>query len=194
MSSVFTKILSPKPMYLSDEELLRNAYLGDSAAWGIIYEKISPVLFMACLRYASGREQAEDFLQEGFIKAYNSIHTFRGNSSLQTWITRVVINTAINELKKQNRFKTEDWNESFSEFTEEEYLDDPGFNLDNVTEAMQQLPAGYRTVLNMYAIDNMSHAEIAETLGISINTSKTQLFKARKNLIAILNQNNDKQK
>lgn len=188
MSSVFTKILSPKPMYLSEEELLRQAYLGDSTAWGIIYEKISPVLYTACLRYASGKEQAEDFLQEGFIKAYNSIHTFRGNSSLQTWITRVVINTAINELKKHNRFKTEDLSDSLHDHSEEEQIVDLPFKLEAVTEAMQQLPVGYRTVLNMYAIDNMSHAEIAETLGISINTSKTQLFKARKNLIAILNQ------
>lgn len=187
MSSVFTKILPHSPMYLSEEDLLRDAYKGDNTAWGIIYEKISPYLYAACLRYASGKEQAEDFLQEGFIKAYSSIHSFKGNASLQTWITRIVINNAINELRKQNKFKSEDWDESLAEnYDDDQLMDEQEFNIDIVTQAMQKLPAGYRTVLNMYAIDNMSHADIAETLGISINTSKTQLFKARRMLIKIL--------
>lgn len=187
MSNVFSKSLTGTLAYTSEEELLNDAYNGSSKAWGIIYNKISGYLFTACMRYSSSREQAEDFLQEGFVKAYSNIHSFKGTSSLQTWITRVVINNAINELRKTNKIKFSDIDEKITDTPEEdELIDNQPFDFEKVTEAMQQLPLGYRTVLNMYAIDNLSHNEIAETLGISTNTSKTQLFKARKMLIKLL--------
>lgn len=171
----------------SDKAWMDAVYRGESKAWEQVYEKISGYLFAACLRYAENREEAEDFLQEGFYLAYSKIHTFQGNSSLQTWITRVVINHSINQIRKKKQFKTTDVTDIAEDISDDEIPDmDANVELDLVMACMQKLPVGYRTVLNMYAIDKMSHQEIADSLGINISTSKSQLFKARKMLVKLV--------
>lgn len=139
-------------------------------------------MFRLCLRYAKDRPEAEDLLQEGFVKVFHDLHQFNQSGPLGGWIRRVMINNALQFIRKQKlRFvssEVHDYAESFS--TKEDVIAD--LNLEMLTKLIQQLPAGYRTIFNLYVIEGFRHKEIAELLDIDVNTSKTQLFKAKKAL------------
>ena len=160
-------------------ELLKN---NSESAFVELYNKYSPVLFGICLRYAKERTEAEDILQESFIKIYKNIGSFKNEGSLEGWLKRIVVNMSINYYRKkikENTVSTDDEikyekavsENVFSELTNKELL-----NL------IQLLPEGYRMVFNMYAIEGFKHNEIAEMLGFTESTSKTQLMKAKKML------------
>lgn len=170
-------------MKLSEEKLIRACLLGKKKYQRALYEKYKVKLFMICLRYAAGRMEAEDFLQEGFIKIFRDLHQFNPErGSLSGWMQQVVRNTIFEHFRRK-RIKLspvppEDLTEQF--MVQEDIFST--LHLQELTALIQNLPPGYRTVFNMYIIDGYSHQEIAEVLGISVNTSKTQLFKAKKML------------
>lgn len=144
-----------------------------------LYEHFAPKMFAVALRYTSGRLEAEDVLQESFIKIFNSIETFRGECSLEHWIKKIIINTAL----KQNRSKlylfpafdiqdlTEEYQETCNILENLQYED--------LLKMIQQLAPRYRIVFNLYAIEGYQHNEIAEMLGISEGTSKSQYARAK---------------
>jgi RNA polymerase sigma-70 factor (ECF subfamily) len=140
-----------------------------------------------CLRYCKNRADAEDVLQDGFIKVFSNITNFRQEGSFEGWIKRIMVNTAIDYLNKKQRLNHQMDYDHFEETleVENEERDDTNYadiNLshEELLSIIRSLPDGYRVVFNMYAIEGYSHRDIAEMLNISINTSKTQLFKARK--------------
>ena len=145
-----------------------------------------------CYRYSASYDEAHDIMQEGFIKVFQKIKTFRGDGSFEGWIKRIMVNTAINHYKKNTNHIAND--------TVLEQLPDDDSNedletrtvvkIEDLMNIIQQLPDGYKMVFNMYAIEGMSHKEISDILNISINTSKSQLFKARKWLLNKLKENN----
>lgn len=160
-----------------DLRLAKQVAKGDEVAMDALYRKYAPQILTVCRRYASGKDEALDMLHDGFLKVFEKIDTYAGKSDLSIWVKRVIINSAINGL----RAKT-DWEalpEEFPEEEEEKWEEDPG-NPEELIALIQELPPGYRTVLNLYVFEEMSHDEIAERLGISPVSSRTQLFKARR--------------
>ncbi|MBC7426444.1 MAG: RNA polymerase sigma factor [Bacteroidia bacterium] len=170
----------------SNSDLIDACVKGDGRAYKEVFELFSPKMMSICKRYADGYDEARDFMQEGFIRVFDNIHKFRGDSSLETWITRIMVNNAITNIRKKAKkagfVDVADLGED--EGPESDMLDEQAqaMEIEEVLECMQKLPAGYRTVINLYAVDGKSHKEIAELLGISESTSKTQLLKARKYL------------
>lgn len=131
-----------------------------------------------CLRYSKDLPEAEDILQEGFIKVFSNIHQLKEYGALEAWIRRIMVNTAISHLnKKRLHFDAIDDSVSYEQEAQDEgYLPvEPA----TLMKMIQELPAGYRTVLNLYVFEDFTHKQIAEILGITESTSKTQLFKAR---------------
>lgn len=137
-------------------------------------------MYAICLRYTRNSDEAADILQESFIKVFEKRGLFNPEFEIGPWIKRIVINQAINHFRVSRRFENVE-DDSFFEDTEEQVeIEDLSQVKTTLLKILQELPEGYRTIFNMYVIDNLTHPEIAEYLGISVNTSKTQLLKARK--------------
>ncbi|MCS7035329.1 MAG: sigma-70 family RNA polymerase sigma factor [Saprospiraceae bacterium] len=172
---------------LTDQELVQGVLNGSPAHQTALYQKFSVPMFRVVLRFARDRAEAEDMLQDGFIRVFRDMAQFRGEGALGGWIRRIMVNTALSHLRKQRDFlrDTPDYT-PFENLlrTEEDFAS----NLDAETllQYLQRLPPGYRAVFNLYVIEGFSHEEIAEQLGISIGTSKSQLFKAREYLKRIV--------
>jgi RNA polymerase sigma-70 factor (ECF subfamily) len=145
-------------------------------------------MFAICLRYSANPDNAKDMLQDAFIRVFDRLDKFRFEGSFEGWIKRVAVTTCLDFNKK---LKSEPYSEEIENFThlgsEAGVISQMGAN--DLIKLLQKLPAGYRTVFNLYAIEGYGHAEIAEMLEINENTSKTQLFKARKMLQNLLNLN-----
>jgi len=143
-----------------------------------LYRRFSPRMYGVCLRYASNAEEAEDILQEGFIKVFKKLGSFRGDGSFEGWVRRIFVNTAIEQFRRKRYLLpvTE---------KEENTIEGKYFSiLDELAEKdilalVQELSPGYRTVFNMYVVEGYTHKEIADMLGISEGTSKSQLSRAK---------------
>ncbi|MEZ7966675.1 MAG: RNA polymerase sigma factor [Flavobacteriales bacterium] len=169
-------------------ELARLCASGDRKAQERLYRLFYGRMLPVCMRYAKDSELAKDLLQDAFIKVFSKIKSYDGVGSLEGWIRRIVVNNAIDEFrKKKNDFFLMESIENFSE-TEEEEDDDKEVKLkaSQVIEALQELTPAYRAVFNMFVFEEMTHAEIAEKVGISVGTSKSNLSKAKRNLKNIL--------
>ena len=160
--------------------LIEACIKGDNKAQKKLYEKHAPVMYAICLRYMTNEDEAKDALQEGFIKAFTHLPKFRFSGSFEGWLKRIFVNASIELIRKRRmHFDVDDLipNEHQSDFIETGTID-----AERMMQLVQKLPQGYRTVFNMYVVDGYSHKEIADELSISESTSKTQLFKARKQL------------
>jgi RNA polymerase sigma-70 factor (ECF subfamily) len=169
-----------------DIKIIEEAQRGKAYAQGKIYDLYSGAMLGICVRYLGNIADAEDVLQEGFIKVFRSLDKadFNTVSSFSAWIKRIMINTALNHIRNQKKYSLEEWNDNYAHDIPEEAIVDEAdsFTQEELLEMIQQLPEGYRMVFNLYVFEKYSHQEIAEVLGISQNTSKTQLFKARRYL------------
>ncbi|MEZ7886515.1 MAG: RNA polymerase sigma factor [Flavobacteriales bacterium] len=169
-------------------ELARLCASGDRKAQERLYRLFYGRMLPVCMRYAKDSELAKDLLQDAFIKVFSKIKSYDGVGSLEGWIRRIMVNNAIDEFrKKKNDFFLMESIENFSE-TEEEEDDEKEVKLkaSQVIEALQELTPAYRAVFNMFVFEEMTHAEIAEKVGISVGTSKSNLSKAKRNLKNIL--------
>ncbi len=167
-----------------DEKLLIDGCKqGESWARKELYEIYAPLMMSVCMRYVNNRETAKDLLQEGFIKVYTKFHAFAGTGSLGGWIRRVFVTTALEYLRTNDALKLStsiDDTGLHPVYMDESALD--RISTDELLHCIAQLPDGYRTVFNMYAIEGFTHKEIAELLGISEITSRTQFIRARNTL------------
>jgi len=147
-----------------------------------LYDLYKDKMFAICVRYAKSIEEAEDVFQEAFVKVFKHIHQFDNKGSFDGWIRRIFVNTAITnyKLNKKRYYKEEievtDYERESFEF------DTAEFTMDELLKAIDELPYGYKTVFNLFAIEGYKHKEIAEMLGIDINTSKSQYSRAKKML------------
>jgi RNA polymerase sigma factor (sigma-70 family) len=163
----------------SDKELIERCLENDSRAQEFLYKRFSRRMYGVCLRFARNTLEADDILQEGFIKVFSFLKDFRHDGSLEGWVRRTIVNTAINYYNsKQN-----EWNETSIDKAES-YQSVTGDILEKISTAdllnlIHELPEGYRMVFNLYVIEGYNHQEIAEMLHISENTSKSQLSRAR---------------
>jgi len=166
------------------DDLINDLKAGKRRAQSVLYKKYAPSLLGLCMRYSKSRAEAEDVLQDGFIKIFEKIGSLQKSSSLEPWMKRIMVNTAINSYHKNlKHYYHQDIDEVQIDdpiVDENDYM--PNISPDQVLRSIQNLPEGYKVVLNMYVFDGFSHKEIAEELNISINTSKTQLLKARRKL------------
>ncbi|MEL6671404.1 MAG: RNA polymerase sigma factor [Bacteroidota bacterium] len=143
-----------------------------------LYELFSGKMLAVCYRYARDQAEAEDMLQEAFIKVFRSIDRYDDRGSLEGWIRRIVVNTAIDHIRKRKHQQNQlELNETITEEVSESVLDK--LEVEYLYAIIQALPAGYRVVFNLYAIEGYSHAEIGEELGISESTSRSQYTRAR---------------
>ncbi len=174
----------------SETELVAACKAGKRVAQKRIYELFAGKMVNVCRRYAKDREQAQDFMHDGFIKVFLNMEKFREESSLETWITRIMINNSISAIKKEVRkgIKVDLENVKLKASDEQDFdiAQPKQISVNQVVTTMEQLPIGYRTVLSMYVLDGFTHNEIAQQLGIKEGTSKSQLAKAKKMLANLL--------
>jgi RNA polymerase sigma-70 factor (ECF subfamily) len=141
-------------------------------------------MMAVCRRYAGNKEEAEDFLQEGFVRVFDKLNTYAGSGSLEGWIRRVIVHTALNKLRSRKVYSVIPDEASYLDDNTPDALSDMGEQ--DLLKMIAALPEGYRTVFNMFAIDGYDHAEISAALGIGEGTSRSQLAKARMALKAQL--------
>tara|TARA_B110000046_G_scaffold184960_1_gene224995 strand:+ start:117 stop:653 length:537 start_codon:yes stop_codon:yes gene_type:complete len=171
---------------MTDEELIVRCLEGDQRAQQALFERFAGKMMAVCMRYAGDREKAQDLLQDGFVKVFIHLHKFKGEGSFEGWIRRTMINTVLDELRKRNRMHVD------ADISEADYLAGEGemstsdLRVEEMMKIIQAMPTGYRTVFNMYAIEGYSHQEIADELGVSESTSKSQFRKARNYLMNII--------
>jgi RNA polymerase sigma factor (sigma-70 family) len=171
---------------MTEEAILQGCIQNNPAAQKELYLRYSTKMLGVCYRYAHNREDAEDMLQEGLIKVFQQIHTFENRGALEGWIRRIIVHTCINILKKNKKF-----NESVDiiHATTVQVKEDniPSIiQAKQVVECIRLLPIGYRTVLNLYAIEGFSHREIGDMLDIEESTSRSQYTRAKAMLEDIL--------
>jgi RNA polymerase sigma-70 factor (ECF subfamily) len=164
---------------MDDETLVHNCVSGNAEAQRELFKRFSPLMLGVAMRYIKDKEHAEDVVQDGFIKVYKNIYRFEHKGSLEGWIRRIIVNTALDQLRK-NKKNLNDL-----------HLDDSNFEIvqksvaigkldaEVLMEIIQQLPHGYRVVFNMFAIEGYSHKEIAKELKVSESTSKSQYSRAK---------------
>ena len=158
---------------------IEKAKEGDRRAQKAIYDALSGKMFAVCLRYMSDRQSAEDVLQEGFVSLFAKLDTFSGEGSFEGWARKIFVNAALMSLRKNDVLKESTdvdtaWNVSSEAPSAVQQI---GYK--ELSKMISELPTGFRTVFNMYVVEGYSHAEIAESLGISEATSRSQLLRAR---------------
>ncbi len=171
---------------MTEEQMLAGTIKNNAAAQEALYDRYSPRMLAVCYRFAKSREDAEDMLQEGFIKIFTQLHQYRNEGALEGWIRRIIVHTCINVLKKNKKFsETVDLIHANSFHTNEDLV--PSImQAKQVVECIRMLPLGYKTVLNLYAIEGYSHKEIGFMLDIEESTSRSQYTRARAMLEDIL--------
>ena len=163
---------------ITEDDLINGCLAGDRRMQELLYQRFSPKMYAVCLRYASNADDAQDLLQEGFIKVYRNLGKFRKEGSFEGWMRRVFVNTAIEHYRKKVNLN------SISD-REEQTIADNSLNVldqlgeQDIIQLVQELAPGYRSVFNMYVIEGYSHKEIGEIMGISEGTSKSQLARAK---------------
>jgi len=171
---------------LTEQEIIQGCRKQDRKAQQALYDKYSPKMFGICKRYLKNVEDAEDVLVDALFKVMTKIDMFKGAGSFEGWIRRIVVNESLMRLRKNHNFRmtVEISNvEIKSVVTVEDDL-----AAQDILKLLEKLPTGYRTVFNLYVVEGFKHREIAEQLGISINTSKSQLILAKKKLRALVTQ------
>jgi RNA polymerase sigma factor (sigma-70 family) len=171
---------------MTEEAILLGCLKNQAAAQRELYNRYSPKMLAVCYRFAHNREDAEDMLQEGFIKVFSQIHTFQNKGAFEGWIRRIIVHTCINNLKKNKRFNERvDILHASSLQVREESV--PSIvQAKQIVDCIRILPIGYRTVLNLYAIEGYSHKEIGSMLDIEESTSRSQYTRAKQMLEEIL--------
>lgn len=162
-----------------DIALIQACIRQNRAAQQKLYEVYAPKMLGVCYRYASSKEEAEDMLQEGFIKVFQKIDSFRFQGSFEGWLRRIIVNTSINIIRKYQHLKYE------CDVEEAQYTPAAigdvvaSMHAEEVMELIRDLPTGYKTVLNLYAVEGYSHKEIGDMLGINESSSRSQFTRAK---------------
>jgi len=166
---------------VTEEELARGCIREDSACQQELFRRYAGKMMAVCLRYARSHEEAEDLLQDSFIKVFDGIADFQFKGSLEGWVRRITINTALRHYQRSSL--RPEMNGAEWELETAEEPDVYGYlEAESLMNLISKLPDGYRMVFNLYAIEGYNHKEIAEMLGIQESTSRSQLVKARKML------------
>jgi RNA polymerase sigma factor (sigma-70 family) len=168
-------------LVLTEEKLIQRLIEQDRSAQKALYDRYSPLMFSVCRRYLRSREDAEEALVSGFYKVFSNIDSYSGNGSFEGWIRRIMVNEALMKLRKTQPLVFP--GDTFMPVeTEDGFSIEADMSAREIMALLDELPPGYRTVFNLYVLEGFKHHEIAETLHISINTSKSQLILAKEKL------------
>ena len=169
------------------QDLIQRCLQGDRQAYYKLYQLYKKGMYNVGFRIVNNPEEAEDVLQEAFISAFRNLEHYRGESSFGSWLKQIVVNKAINLLKKRKMERILD-DEQFdvAEESKADEFEGYPFSVEKVKQAMMMLPDGYRAVISLYLLEGYDHGEIAEILGISESTSKSQFNRSKKKLKEIL--------
>ena len=160
------------------KNIVEECVSGNVRAQETLYRMLAPKMFGVCLRYAKDTSEAEDNLQEGFIKVFTYLKNFRHEGSLEGWVRKIMVNVSLEKFRKQNlMYPVED----MSVFESKNYSNDIIENItaDELIELIQELPPRYRMVFNLFVMEGMSHKEISESMKITEGTSKSNLARAK---------------
>jgi RNA polymerase sigma-70 factor (ECF subfamily) len=166
---------------MTEENLIKGCIAEDRECQRELYKRFSGKMMAVCLRYASSRMEAEDMLQEGFIKVFDNIGKFKMEGSLEGWVRRIMVNNAINKIRA-NKIKFEELGNVSDDFLQHDKNIIDKMSEQDILKLISQMPQGYKYVFNMYAIEGLSHKEIADNLGIEEASSRSQYAKAKKYL------------
>jgi RNA polymerase sigma-70 factor (ECF subfamily) len=180
------KVIKRKNGLVTEEELIEACKREERRAQKLLYDRYSPKMMGVCRRYVKTAEDAEDVLVEAFFKVLTNIRQFSGSGSFEGWIRRIVVNESLMFLRKRHNFNMTVEISNIDLNAPPKIMDE--LAAQDILELLSQLPTGYRTIFNLYVLEGYKHREIAEMLGISINTSKSQLILAKKRLQALLGQ------
>lgn len=164
---------------LFDSQLIDACKKGDRASQKILFDRLAPRMFPLCIRYVKDRSLAEDILQDGFITLFTRIDTYKADGSFEGWARRIFVTTALMYLRKKDALKMSDELDIARGMKAETVSQMQNIGYKELMELVMTLPAGFRAVFNMYAIEGYSHKEIAQMLGITETTSRTQFSRAR---------------
>lgn len=179
---------------IDNNKLIRDCLQGKPAAQRALYEQYAPSMLGVCYRYTKSMSDAEDVLQEAFVKVFKHLAQFEGRGELGAWIRRIMVTSAINYLKRHSRYQAD---LSFSDIgLHPVSSDNPVVRTDakDLADLIRQLPPGYQTIFNLYAVEGYNHIEIGKILGINEGTSRSQYARARALLISWLDKQSDSQK
>jgi RNA polymerase sigma factor (sigma-70 family) len=164
---------------MDDSTLVKECIKGNAKAQRLLFDKFSQKMLGVCLRYTKSQDEAEDALQEGFVKAFSKLNDFSNQGSLEGWIRRIMVNTSLDAIRKNTKFIKDvpldsvDYQIGNNDFIVE------GLNAEDLMKLINSMPEGYKVIFNMFAIEGYSHQEISTTLGISESTSKSQYMRAK---------------
>lgn len=164
-----------------EQSLIKKCLKGDRLAQRRLYDRHASRMLAVCKRYVKSLEDAEEVFSNGFIKVFEKLEQYSGAGSLEGWIRTIMVRESLNFLKSKQNKSLEDNEEDIESYGETVLFEDE-LTPEHLMGLVAELPEGYRTIFNLYAIEGYNHAEIGEMLGISDNTSKSQLSKARKHL------------
>lgn len=165
-------------LFSHEAQLVKALRKQDPKAQRQVYEKYSPRMLGLCFRYIGDEMIAEDVMIEGFLRVFNKIDQFGEEGSFEGWIRRIMVNEALGQIRKQKRIPEDAMSDEAANIPDYAYADQ-NLNAEELLSLIAELPAGYRTVFNLYAIEGYAHSEIAELMGITESTSKSQLHRAR---------------
>ncbi len=166
-------------LQITEEEIIEGCKAAKRDLQKALYKRFSGKMFAVCLRYSKSREEAEDLLQDGFIKVYSNINQYTATGSFEGWIRRIMVNTALEALRKKKINYSEIEIQDLEDSIENVHDVMSKIGMNDLLTFIQQLPAGYRAVFNLYAIEGYQHKEIAGMLNITEGTSRSQLARAR---------------
>ena len=161
------------------KKLVKKCAQGQRDYQKALYDRYSGKMLGICMRYARDKSEAEDFVQEGFIKVFKNIKSLRNPNQLEGWMEKIMVNTALEHIRKNKRTNNVETSLNDSMDVEEEEQVTSDLSRRELLNVIQSLPAGFRAVFNMYAIEGYSHKEISKELGISEGTSKSQYARAK---------------
>ncbi len=162
-----------------DLKLIESCIKGDRESQKVLYDRLAPRMFPLCIRYVGDRVIAEDILQEGFITLFTRLGSYKGEGSFEGWARKIFVTTALMDLRKKDALKMSDELDTARGMKADIPSQSQNLGYKEIMKLVMELPAGFRTVFNLYAIEGYSHKEIGEMLGISEVTSRTQLSRAR---------------
>lgn len=165
---------------MSDRQIIKRCAKHDRKAQKMLYDRYSHFLLAVCMRYAADSAEAEDILQDTFLKIFFHIKNYSGTGSFTGWLRKIAVNTAITQYHRNQKFRFHiDIDEFVSAEAGIESFEEDFFTSDELFRVLNELPAGYRMVFNLYAVEGYKHKEIAHMLGIDTNTSKSQYSRAK---------------
>ena len=175
-----------KSEIMTDEDLVKECVSGSSVAQKKFYDMFARKMMGVCLRYTNSYEEAQDVLQDAFVKIFKKLPEFQSKGSLEGWIRRIMVNTALDAYRKAKKHQSNVDVDSVGYLLDSEDYTIENINAQDLLKIIQSIPEGYKVVFNLFAIEGYSHKEIADRLGVTESTSKSQYSRAKKMLRKIL--------